>query len=423
MKEIEMFETLIDAPAQNPTISWSMQFQHLKVGLDVSDGAKHTLHIGPEEIRLTDGIDDDSQFSFVADQNAWTNYANEIPPVGYQALTSMVEKDHMDITGDTLEFARHGLMLEKLFSCLRPQKKSTAPPLDAPYFEQAGGRYLHLNLWGQHQRIYVEEAGPSDGGGQPIVCLHTAGSDGRQYRGLMADADVLKNHRVIAFDLPGHGKSSPLAGFEASRYMLTTQMYVEAVMAVCQAMQLKDPIVMGCSIGGRAVLHLSLKHGDYFKAAIGLQSATHAESHANEKLKMLDKHVLSRPDMHGGEVSANSVQQIMSPLSPSKDYWETLYYYMQSGPGVFAGDLYYYFVDGDMRNGLAEQIDTEQCPLYLLTGEYDLSATPEMTEELAKLVKAQHCQIMKGLGHFPMSENYAVFRDYLNPVLDKIAAA
>jgi hypothetical protein len=42
---------------------------------------------------------------------------------------------------------------------------------------------------------------------------------------------------------------------------------------------------------------------------------------------------------------------------------------------------------------------------------------------LAKLVKAQHCQIMEGLGHFPMSENYAVFRDYLNPVLDKIAAA
>lgn len=416
-----MFEKLIDAPLNNPTIAWAMQFQSLKVGLDITDGDKKTLHIGPAEISMSDGLDADCRFGFVADKATWAHYASEAPPVGYQALTSMVETDHMDVSGDTLEFARHGLMLEKLFSSLRPQTKSVAAPIEAPYFEAAGGRYLHLNLWGQHQRIYIEEAGAEDG--QALLCLHTAGSDGRQYRGLMADAEVLKTHRIIAFDLPGHGKSSPLAGFEAAPYMLTTDMYVEAVMSICYALQLEDPIVMGCSIGGRAVLHLALRHGDYFKAGIGLQSATHAESHANEKLQLLDQYVLHRPDMHGSEVSANSVQQIMSPLAPSQDYWETLYYYMQSGPGVFAGDLYYYFVDGDMRNGLAEQIDTEQCPLYLLTGEYDLSATPAMTEELAETVKAQHCQIMKGLGHFPMSEDYATFRTYLHPVLDKIAAA
>ena len=416
-----MFEKLVSAAQNNPTIGWAMQFQCLKIGLDVTDGEKQTLQLGPTEIVLNPGLADDCDLLLTADSAAWGQYASEKPPVGFQALMSMVETDHLDISGDTVSFARHGLMLEKLFSSLRPHNKTAAQPLEAPYFEEAAGRYLHLNLWDQHQRIYVEEAGAADG--QPIICLHTAGSDGRQYRGLMSDAEVLKSHRVIAFDLPGHGKSSPVAGFEATPYMLTTDMYMQAVMAVCEAMQLKDPIVMGCSIGGRAVLHLALRHGDYFKAGIGLQSATHAESHANEKMQFLDKHVLHRPDMHGSEVSANSVQQIMSPLSPSQDYWETLYYYMQGGPGVFAGDLYYYFVDGDMRNGLAEQIDTQKCPLYLLTGEYDLSATPAMTQDLAKLVKAQHCQIMKGLGHFPMSEDYATFRDYLHPVLDKIAAA
>ena len=416
-----MFEKLAEAAVDNPTIAWAMQFQALKIGLDVTDGDKQTLHIGPEQVRLTDGLDEDIDFSFIAKKQAWQNYTSDVPPVGYQALTSLVETDNLDVTGDRLQFARHGLMLEKLFSSLRHQEKTARAPIDAPYFEAAGGRYLHLTLWGQHQRLYVEEAGAADG--QAIICLHTAGSDGRQYRGLMSDSEILKTHRVIAFDLPGHGKSSPMTGFEATPYMLSTDMYVEAVMGVCQALNLNNPIVMGCSIGGRAVLHLALRHGDYFKAAIGLQSATHAESHANEKLDFLDKFVLHRPDMHGNEVSANSVQQIMSPSSPSHEYWETLYYYMQGGPGVFAGDLYYYFVDGDMRNGLAEQIDTQQCPVYLLTGEYDLSATPEMTQELAKLIKAQHCQIMKGLGHFPMSENYAIFRDYLQPVLQKIAAA
>ena len=76
-------------------------------------------------------------------------------------------------------------------------------------FEPITGRYMHLDLSGRPHRIYVEEAGE----GTPLLCLHTAGSDGRQYRGLMNDARVTARHRVIAFDMPWHGKSSPPAGW------------------------------------------------------------------------------------------------------------------------------------------------------------------------------------------------------------------
>lgn len=70
------------------------------------------------------------------------------------------------------------------------------------------GRYLHLELSGVAHRVYVEEAGE----GVPLLCLHTAGSDTRQYRGLMNDPELIKNYRIIAFDLPWHGKSSPPEG-------------------------------------------------------------------------------------------------------------------------------------------------------------------------------------------------------------------
>ena len=55
-----------------------------------------------------------------------------------------------------------------------------APVLD-PKFEPITGRYLNLTLLGKPHRLYVEEAGA----GLPLVCLHTANSDTRQYRGLM----------------------------------------------------------------------------------------------------------------------------------------------------------------------------------------------------------------------------------------------
>ena len=56
----------------------------------------------------------------------------------------------------------------------------------SPRFEPITGRYLHLDLLGKPHRLYVEEAGQ----GIPLLCLHTAGSDARQFRGLMNDARV-----------------------------------------------------------------------------------------------------------------------------------------------------------------------------------------------------------------------------------------
>ena len=99
-----------------------------------------------------------------------------------------------------------------------------------------------------------------------------------------------------------------------------------------------------------------------------------------------------------------------------------MWHYMQGGPGIFAGDLHYYFTDGDLRNGQAAPLRDSPCPIYLLSGEYDASATPEMGRELADLIGAAHFEVMNEVGHFPMSENPVRFRQYILPVLEKIAA-
>jgi pimeloyl-ACP methyl ester carboxylesterase len=93
---------------------------------------------------------------------------------------------------------------------------------------------------------------------------------------------------------------------------------------------------------------------------------------------------------------------------------------MQSGPGVFKGDLYFYGIDGDVRAELG-RIDTSVCPLYLLTGEYDYSCSPEDTLAVARAVPGAKVTIMRNLGHFPMSEDPELFLSYLDPVLQEIA--
>jgi pimeloyl-ACP methyl ester carboxylesterase len=79
-------------------------------------------------------------------------------------------------------------------------------------------------------------------------------------------------------------------------------------------------------------------------------------------------------------------------------------------------------VEGDIR-GRIGAIDTTVCPLYLLTGEYDYSASPRDTEAVVARVKGTKFTVMKGLGHFPMSENPEAFLRYLRPVLEEIRSA
>ena len=277
-----------------------------------------------------------------------------------------------------------------------------------PDFEPIVGRYLTMETGGESVRIYVEEAGD----GVPLVCLHTAGADGRQFRHLMTDPAVTDHFRVIAFDLPWHGKSNPPVGWHDREYQLTTAAYKQTILDFCRAMELERPVVMGCSMGGRIVLHLALDHGQDFRAVIALEGADRLEA-------FYDIDWLHRPDVHGGEVAAAFVSGQVAPQSPDEFRWETLWAYMQGGPGVFKGDLHFYAIDGDIGDSLAD-IDTARCPVYMLTGEYDYSCTPEASAATAARIDGARLTIMERMGHFPMSEDPDTFRPYLLPILEGI---
>ncbi len=276
------------------------------------------------------------------------------------------------------------------------------------HIEPMVGRYVHVDIEGTTHRTYFEEAGA----GIPLVCLHTAGSDARQWRYLLADEEFTKSFRIIAFDMPWHGKSNPPENWDGSEYQLTTARYTQTIRAFCAALDLDRPVVMGCSIGGRIVLNLAIDHATEFRALIGLEAA-------DFQTPWYDTAWLNRPDVHGGEVCAALVSGLVAPQSPAAARMETLWAYRQSGPGVFKGDLYFYRVNGDLR-GRTIAIDTSKCPLYLLTGEYDFSCMPEDTLRTASGIQGAQVTIMEQLGHFPMSENPLQFRRYIAPVLNQI---
>jgi pimeloyl-ACP methyl ester carboxylesterase len=75
------------------------------------------------------------------------------------------------------------------------------------------------------------------------------------------------------------------------------------------------------------------------------------------------------------------------------------------------------FLQGGRRHSRSRGSD-RRAPT-LLTGEYDYSCTTEGTLDVARRTGAE-VTIMRGLGHFPMSEDPGLFITYLLPVLERI---
>ena len=76
--------------------------------------------------------------------------------------------------------------------------------------------------------------------------------------------------------------------------------------------------------------------------------------------------------------------------------------------------------DFDLRASAGE-IDTNLVGVHILSGEYDYSGTTELGREAHESIPGSTWAEMKGVGHFPMSENPAAFVEYLRPILAQIS--
>jgi len=275
--------------------------------------------------------------------------------------------------------------------------------------EPITGRYVCVEVQGVKYRVYFEE----NGKGIPLVCQHTASAEGLQWRHLLNDEEVVSRYRVIAVDLPYHGKSLPPETLEwwKSEYKLTKSFFMDFHVAFSRALGLDRPVFMGCSIGGDIALDLAFAHPDKFRAAVAFGSA--------ELTPGFDLVWWDHPRV-GPHVKFADPFGATSPYAPEKYQREVGWVLGKSSPPVFRGDSYYYSVEHDLT-GKLDQIDTSRVAVYVLAGEYDFAATPEMGRETASKIRGAKYKEMKRMGHFCMAEDYKGFRKYLMPVLHEIA--
>jgi len=369
------------------------------------------LEGAPVAHALDGAFDRRVDFGLRAPAVVWERLWSPVPPARHQSLFALLSKvPEFSVEGSREALAQHAHVIARLLELGRPAASTaTSAAADAapPDLSAITGRYVHVTLSTGEAQLFCEQSGT----GRDLLFLHTAGSDGRQYHHLLADPELRTSWRMTAFDLPAHGRSTPPSALGEGEWLLTTDRYVEAIVATADALGLERPVVLGCSMGGEICLELALRHPDRFAAAVAVQAADRVEGrqvawakHArvNEKLFV--------PEWVDG---------LMSPTAPPARRAEVRWAYSQSAHGVYWGDIEFYSRDWDARDRVGG-IDTDRCPVHILAGEYDYSCTPELARATAERIPGARFTEMEGLGHFPMAEDPQAFLRYLRPVLAEL---
>ena len=356
-------------------------------------------------------------FVFEAPVAVWEKFFSFPPPAPYHSIYAMkMRVPEFKVTGSELALAQNMHLVRRVLEIGRNVANDVSgfsvrnnPPEKAGTKESIRGGYVWVELEGRPNRIYYEEAGA----GRDLLCLHTAGSDSRQFYKLLNDAGLGAEWRMVAFDLPWHGKSLPPEGAPIGEWDLTTERYVAAIEAVIGALGLRRPVLLGSSMAGQICLEMALRWGERLGGVIACE--------ASERIVGREVPWTRHPHVNESTFVPEWVHGLMAPQSPPERAREVWWEYSQGGYGVFWGDIRFYGREWDARERVG-RIDTKKCPVIMLTGEYDYSCTPDISRATAAKIPGVQFEVMRGMGHFPMAENPDLFLEYLRPALAKLRA-
>lgn len=246
--------------------------------------------------------------------------------------------------------------------------------------EQITGHYVSVG----GTRTFFDEAGA----GAPIICVHTAGADSREYRHLLPLL-AKSGFRAVAVDLPGHSRSYPVDW----RPIETIHDHAEFVMRFAKAVCEERPVVMGCSIGGDITLDLVANHSAELRAAIAMEGAAWSPTFPNPE-------EMSRPSWMPGwqDLMERAAISSLASCVPEEKVMELRWQHRGSQIAA-VGDL-----RGWATHDVRGRLRQARCPVLLVVGAEDFWVPLEIVEATARELPTCEVEVLEAVGHYPMFE-------------------
>jgi pimeloyl-ACP methyl ester carboxylesterase len=225
----------------------------------------------------------------------------------------------------------------------------------------------------------------SRGKGKPLILIHGAGGSSGYWD--IQLSELSKKLRVIAIDLPGHGKSERL------KERVSIERYAEHVAGFMKQIKLNRAVMLGHSMGGLVVQQLVLKHPELFEKLIIVDSA--AKFPGSGGSEFADR-VRNQPETFSEflpmffskkTLSEGNLTSILKHLQPSSVF----------DPNVLADD---FEVTGALD--LREKIKGITVPTLIIVGAEDRLLS--LSQFIHENIKESEIEIIPDAGHLPMLE-------------------
>lgn len=227
-------------------------------------------------------------------------------------------------------------------------------------------------ILGKGAALFVKD----EGAGPVLVFSHCLGLDNGVWDGVI---ERLPNHRCIRYDLRGHGLSDVPDG----PYSMGT--LISDAEAVCDALDLRDVVFVGLSVGGMVAQGLAVKRLDIVRGMVIIASAAkvgqpepwHARASAVRSGGMTAIAADTMTRWNAGDDSDQLAEQLRN--APSEGYASTC--------EAIAGTDFY-----TPTSGL-------RLPTLGMCGTGDKAMPPDLVRETTDLVPGSAFHLIRGAGH------------------------
>ncbi len=247
-------------------------------------------------------------------------------------------------------------------------------------------RAQYLTLDGR--LCFVEVFGDS---GPVVLCVHTAGQSGVQYRHTAPELAEL-GYQVLVVDMPGHGRSEPARNGPIA----DLDFYGDWCLQVLELMSMKNPYLLGCSIGGTIVQYMATVASDRLAGVVSMAAADAYLVHPNGARPVViedsgspsirDRTYYGALVSSGRKVTPETVEMIA--LMHCREDW-----HVTSADGT-----------GMARLALWDDLPNITCPMIVAAGEDDPFIPHRRVKETAARIPTARYELLEGYGHYPMEE-------------------
>ncbi|WP_072801535.1 alpha/beta fold hydrolase [Rhodococcoides yunnanense] len=229
-----------------------------------------------------------------------------------------------------------------------------------------------------------------------VLCLHTAGQSGVQWRHVAREL-AEQGYRVVVPDLPGHGRSEPAPGGPVDDLVR----YADWLGTLLDLLEVTTPFVIGCSIGGKLTLELATRPGRPLAGAVAMEAEA----------------APGRVNVHG---LRRELEDVAGPSRSDRTYLGTLAsigtdvgferahliaaMHKREDPQISSTDLI-----GWGTHDVRDRLRDVTCPIHLVAGDEDPWIEVSAVQAAADAINTVHpglarCTVLKGIGHYPMEE-------------------